>query len=258
VRDPNARVPVSAVARERRARDRGALPGGSSDTLIDNRLGSGSDYTVFLNHLGIPAADFTFDGPYGVYHSLYDTHRWVATIGDPGFRYHRALVQLWGIVTLRLANADALPLDYAPYVTRILSFVDEVERNASTSVGRQATLEAFADLRRAAGELQVAAATFNAARDAALAQGDGPALERVNAAVLLVERQLTDPDGIPNRPWYRHQIYAPQYTYAPEVLPGITEAVNARDARGANAQAVRVSSALRRAAAVLLEGPRQK
>lgn len=258
VRDPIARVPVSAVARERRARDRGALPGGSSDSLIDNRLGSGSDYTVFLNHLGIPAADFTFDGPYGVYHSLYDTHRWVATIGDPGFRYHRALVQLWGIVTLRLANADALPLDYAPYATRILSFVDEVERNASTSIGRQATLEAFADLRRAARELQVAAASFNAARDAALAQGDAPALERVNAAVLLVERQLTDPDGIPNRPWYRHQIYAPQYTYAPEVLPGITEAVNTRDARGANAQAVRVSSALRRAAAVLLEGPRQK
>ena len=258
VRDPIARIPVSAVSRESRARERGALPGGSSDSLIDNRLGSGSDYTVFLNHLGIPVADFTFDGPYGVYHSLYDTHRWVATIGDPGFRYHRALVQLWGIITLRLANADALPLDYAPYATRILSFVDEVERNASTLLGRPATAEAFGDLRRAAGELQVAATGFNAARDAALAQGDRPALERVNAAVLLVERQLTDPEGIPNRPWYRHQIYAPQYTYAPEVLPGLTEAVNARDARAANAQAIRIASALRRAAVVLLEGAQQK
>lgn len=258
VRDPIARIPVSAVSGESRARERGALPGGSSDSLIDNRLGSGSDYTVFLNHLGIPVADFTFDGPYGVYHSLYDTHRWVATIGDPGFRYHRALVQLWGIVTLRLANADALPLDYAPYATRILSFVDEVERNASTSIGRSATVDAFADLRRAAGEMQVAATGFNAARDTALAQGDRPALERVNATVLLVERQLTDPDGIPNRPWYRHQIYAPQYTYAPEVLPGLAEAVKARDARAANAQAIRVASALRRAAVVLLEGARQK
>ena len=119
-------------------------------------------------------------------------------------------MQLWGILTLRLANAAALPLDYAPYATRILSFVDEVEQNASTSIGRQATVEGFADLRRAADELQDAATSFNAARDAALAQDDGPALERVNAAVLLVERQLTDPGGIPNRPWYRHQIYAPQ------------------------------------------------
>ena len=257
VRDPVARIPVSAVSREQRARDRGALPAGSSASLVDNRLGSGSDYTVFLNHLGIPVADFTFDGPYGVYHSLYDTHRWVATIGDPGFRYHTALVQLWGIVTLRLANADALPLDYAPYAIRILSFVDEVERNASTSIGRPATVDAFADLRRAASELQVAAASFNTARDAVLAHGDGPALERVNAAVLLVERQLTDPGGIPNRPWYRHQIYAPQYTYAPEVLPGLAEAVNARDARAAKAQAIRVSSALRRAAAVLQSRPQK-
>ncbi len=258
VRDPVARIPVSAASRERRARDRGALPAGSSESLVDNRLGSGSDYTVFLNHLGIPVADFTFDGPYGVYHSLYDTHRWVATIGDPGFLYHTALVQLWGLLTLRLANADALPLDYAPYATRILSFVDEVERNASTSIGRSATVEAFAELGRAASQLQVAAASFNAARDVVLARGDLPALERLNAALLLVERQLTDPEGIPNRPWYRHQIYAPQYTYAPEVLPGLTEAVNARDARGVKAQAVRVSSALRRAAAALRENQRQK
>jgi len=226
--------------------------------LVDNRLGSGSDYTVFLNHLGIPVADFTFDGPYGVYHSLYDTHRWVATIGDPGFLYHTALVQLWGLLTLRLANADALPLDYAPYATRILSFVDEVERNASTSIGRSATVGAFADLGRAASDLQVAATSFNAARDVVLARGDVPGLERLNAAVLLVERQLTDADGIPNRPWYRHQIYAPQYTYAPEVLPGLTEAVNARDARGVTEQAMRLASALRRAAAALQENSRQK
>jgi len=257
VRDPVAHIPLSAASRERRARDRGALPGGSSESLVDNRLGSGSDYTVFLNHLGIPVADFTFDGPYGVYHSLYDTHRWVATIGDPGFRYHTALVQLWGLLALRLASADALPLDYAPYATRILSFVDEVERQASTSIGRPATAGVFDDLDRAASELQVAATSFNAARDALLSRGDGPALERLNAAVLLVERQLTDPDGIPNRPWYRHQIYAPQYTYAPEVLPGLTEAVNARDVRAAKTQALRVASALRRAAAALREN-RQK
>ncbi len=255
VRDPVTRIPISAVSRERRTRDRGALPTGSSESLVDNRLGSGSDYTVFLNHLGIPVADLTFDGPYGVYHSLYDTHRWVATIGDPGFRYHKVLVQLWGIISLRLANADVLPLDYEPYAMRILTFIDEVERQSSTSVGVAPTVPAFADLRRAGNELRLAAAGFNAERDGALARGDRAALDRFTSALVLVERQLLDPAGIPDRPWYRHQIYAPRYTYAPEVLPGVTEAVDARDAPAITAQALRVSAALRRAAAVLRERP---
>jgi N-acetylated-alpha-linked acidic dipeptidase len=252
VRDPVVHIPIAAVSRERRARDRGALPGASSESLVDNRLGSGSDYTVFLNHLGIPVADVTFDGPYGVYHSLYDTHRWVATIGDPGFRYHTTLVQLWGTMVLRLANADVLPLDYEPYARCIQAFVDEVERKALPSIGAAATTGAFKGLRDAAGQLQAAARAFNAARDKTLSGQEAPALDTLNAALLRVERQFADPLGIPNRPWYRHQIYAPQYTYAPEVLPGLTEAVNAGDARAAGLQAARISAALRRAAAVLL------
>jgi N-acetylated-alpha-linked acidic dipeptidase len=76
----------------------------------------------------------------------------------------------------------------------------------------------------------------------------------MNAALLQVERQFTDQAGIPNRPWYRHQIYAPQYTYAPEVLPGITEAVNAQDRKGVATEITRVEAALRRAAGVLREG----
>ena len=116
MRDPALRIPVAAASRDRRARDPRIAAGGIVDgDLVDNRLGSGSDYTVFLNHLGIPVADLTFDGPYGVYHSIYDTHEWVARIGDPGFRYHATMVQLWGLLALRLANADALPLDYVPY-----------------------------------------------------------------------------------------------------------------------------------------------
>ncbi len=250
VRDPVARIPIAAVAREDHARKRGALLRGSADTFVDNRLGSGSDYTVFLNHLGIPVADLSFDGPYGVYHSLYDTHRWVATIGDPGFRYHAALVQLWGLIALRLANADALPLDYEPYAVRVGSFIDEVERGALSSLGAAAP-DLFTDLRRAAGELQDAAAAFNVSRRKTLAGSDRGALDRLNAALIQVERQFTDPDGIPNRPWYRHQIYAPRYTYAPEVLPALTEALDARNAHAASGQAARIASALRRAAHTL-------
>ena len=152
VRDPALRIPVAAASRDR-ARDRGALPTGSAGELVDNRLGSGSDYTVFLNLLGVPVADLTFDGPYGVYHSIYDTHDWVARIGDPGFRYHAALVQLWGLLALRLADADALPLDYVPYAERIAGFIDDVERRAMASATAG---QAFADLRRGGSGAQEA------------------------------------------------------------------------------------------------------
>ena len=104
VRDPISRLSLAAVARDRKTHEGGARPTGTADDVIDNRLGSGSDYTVFLNFLGVPVADLSFEGPYGVYHSIYDNHAWVATIGDPGFRYHTALVQLWGLVALRLAE----------------------------------------------------------------------------------------------------------------------------------------------------------
>jgi N-acetylated-alpha-linked acidic dipeptidase len=155
-------------------------------------------------------------------------------------------------MVMRLAGADVLPLDYEPYASRIQSFVDEVERDAMAAIGIDATNDAFADLRAAARELHSAAAAFNTARDGTLSgRKGGPSLDNLNAALLQVERQFIDPVGIPNRPWYRHQIYAPKYTYAPEVLPGLTEAVNARDARGASEQATRIASALRRAAEVL-------
>ena len=101
---------------------------GSDREIVDNRIGSGSDYSVFLNHLGIPIADITFDGPYGVYHSLYDTRAWVAPIWRSRVSVSRGIVQLWGVLTLRLANADAIPLDYEESASRIAGSVSELEQ----------------------------------------------------------------------------------------------------------------------------------
>jgi hypothetical protein len=248
VMDPESRIPVAAAFRDRRSAQRGALAAGSPDALVDNRLGSGSDYTVFLNHLGIPIADFSFEGPYGVYHTIYDTHEWVARFGDPGFRYHAALVQLWGLVTLRLANAEALPLDYVPYADSIAGFIKEVERRMAP---RTIPGPAFEGLRAAASEFKEAALGFNRRRDDALARRDSNELSHLNARLMLVERGLLDPSGIPGRPWYRHLIYAPKYTYAPEVLPGVAEAVDGGDAAHVAAQSARLSAALARASAAL-------
>jgi N-acetylated-alpha-linked acidic dipeptidase len=246
VRDPELKISVFDARRERRQTEAGSLPTGSADELIDNRLGSGSDYTVFLNHLGVPIADLSFDGPYGVYHSIYDNHNWVANIGDPGFRYHVSLVQLWGIVAMRLAEADVIPLDYVPYVDVIATFTDEIEKRRGDLTNAD-----FADLRAAIDGMRRAAGALNAARASALATSNSRQIEAINRKLVAVERALLDPSGIPNRPWYRHQIYAPKYTYAPELLPGVAEALDAGDSNRARAQLRALAAAIQRAAAAM-------
>ena len=247
VRDPASRIPIAAAVRDRRTRERGSLPSGTSGELVDNRLGSGSDYTVFLNHLGIPIADLSFDGPYGVYHSMYDNHNWVAKIGDPGFRYHVAMVQLWGVLAMRLAEADVVPLDYAPYAASIRTFLNEVEGRWT---GRDTAV--FDAARQAVAELSTAAGTLNDARRAALSSGDSARIADLNRRLLSAERAFLDPAGIPGRPWYRHLVYAPKHTYAPELLPGVAEAINAGAGDEKVSTQVRaLTDAIRRAAGVL-------
>jgi len=245
VRDPATRLTLAARARTTRASS-AATP----STFVDNRLGGGSDYTVFLNHLGVPVADLSFRGPYGVYHSAYDTHHWVATIGDPGFLYHAALVRLWGLITLRLADADLVALDYTAYADRIDAFAREL-RTRWTSTQLSTPDDPLKDVLAAAGELRRAAGAFNARRDRALSDRGREAMSALNDQLLTVERSLLDPDGIPGRPWFRHLIYAPKFTYAPEMLPGVAEALDAGDLPEARAQAQHLAAAIRRAAASL-------
>lgn len=278
VRDPMHRIPIASAWRARTARERGALPRASGDTLVDNRLGSGSDYTVFLNFLGVPVADLGFDGPYGVYHSVYDNHHWVSRIGDPGFRYHAALVQIWGLATLRLANADVLPLDYGPYAKRLREFLDERAREwQARRAGAKASGEVSAAQGHAVGRtaatptagptawppelvpvaaaierFERAAGQVSAERDRVLAgEPDPVALAALNRRLRLVERAWLDPDGIPGRPWYRHLVYAPKFTYAPEVLPGLAAAIASGDPAQVSEQAERLAKAIDRAAETL-------
>ena len=247
VRDPSGTT-VAAAARDRRARQVGAFSIGAAEDLVDNRIGGGSDYTVFLNHLGIPVADLSFTGAYGVYHSVYDTHAWVSNFGDPGFRYHAALVQLWGVVTLRLANADAIPLDYGEYAARIQGFIREAEQG---SVATPSTAAAFAGLKLAAERLRRAAASYDRERTDELRRNDADALALSNRKVLEVERALLAVEGLPHRPWYRHLIYAPKPTYSADILPAVSAAVEANDTVELGLQAHRLAAALDLASALL-------
>jgi N-acetylated-alpha-linked acidic dipeptidase len=239
VDDPQGRGTVYDVWRAgagENVRGYGVLAGARTDDPPIAILGSGSDYTVFFNHIGVPSLDMVFDGPYGVYHSIYDTHEWMRRHGDPGFRYHAAMARLWGVMALRLANADVLPFDYGVYGRDLLSYLDDVEAVAR----RRGVPLDVSTARAAAGEL---AAVTPAAVSGAAADG------LRNAGLMAAERALLSAEGIPNRPWFRHLVYAPRPTYQAETLPGVREAVMEGDAARARAQLEVLTAALRRARA---------
>ena len=224
VTDPNSRRSLlEAWRKAATAGDDGGAPG----SLIDNNLGSGSDYTVFLNFLGIPVVDLTFDGPYGVYHSQYDDLYWMEHFGDPGYRYMTAMAEVWGRLGLRLANADVHGFDYRGYATTVRGFVDSLREVPELSEKLDLTVaEAVAD------EWRDAAENLQQKLDRVLTAGDEPAaasLSELNTALLGVERELLLADGIPGRPWFKHSLYAPRYTYAAMSLPGVREAAEAED-----------------------------
>jgi len=197
----------------------------SDDQLADTRIGSGSDHTVFLNFVGMPVIGLGFDGPYGVYHSMYDDFYWMNHFGDPGYRYHILMSQLWGVLALRLANADVLPFDFASYAQNVRDFVDDLTRGKDMS---QLDLKPVLD-----GIAQFEAAGKNLDQSVSKALGSGKlnarAVQKVNEGMLLVERNWLNPDGIPGRPWFKHILYGARFTYAHLELPGLTEAIEKGD-----------------------------
>jgi N-acetylated-alpha-linked acidic dipeptidase len=215
-----------------------ASTAGVADSAIETRIGAGSDYAVFLNFLGVPIVDMRFQGPYDVYHSAFDTHEWVARV-DPRFLRHAELTRVWASLATRLANADLLPLDQVRYARRIRTFLSDVERRWGTS------LEIASD---ALARFEEAAIRDAEVASSALGNGDATTLDLINRALMEVEPSFTDAAGLEGRPWYRHQLYAPAFTYAPEVLPALSEAVDARDAEGVARAERRLADALTRAA----------
>ena len=213
--------------------------GASGDDLPIGILGSGSDYTVFFNHLGVSSVDLVFDGPYGVYHSIYDSHEWMKRVGDPGFRYHAAMARLWGLLALRLASADVLPLDYGAYGRDLLAYLDDVGKLA-LSRGVDAGLDRARRAAQALSRLGIPEPTGDATADAARSR-----------ALIQAERDLLSPDGLPDRPWFRHLVYAPLPSYEAETLPGVREAILAGDTVRAREQAARLAGALERAGRTL-------
>jgi N-acetylated-alpha-linked acidic dipeptidase len=252
-------------------------------------LGSGSDYSPFLQHVGIASANLGYGGEDdgGVYHSIYDDFAWYTHFADTNFVYGRALAQTVGTAVMRLADAQLIPYDFtglSETVTHYVGQLDTLAKHESDSIVelnrevRDGVFAATNDPRRPttapdtlalAPHLDLApmqngadalarAASAYAQALAAVEANDGVALAQPNVAAVnpkLVqsERALTSPDGLPGRPWYRHLLYAPGlYTgYGVKTVPAVREAIEQHQWADADAQIVRVGAVLQAEAAMV-------
>ena len=226
-----------------------AMPNAAQGDVPVGDLGSGSDYTVFLQHLGVPSTDISSSGDYGVYHSVFDNFAWFKKFGDPDFLYEQEMARVYGLEILRMACADVLPYDYESYGREILVYLDAAKNKSKEHFGDKAP--DFSAAITGARHLQDAGAKIlQKQRKMAAVGGD-----RLNTKLREAERALLIPEGLPNRPWFHHAIYAPgQYTgYAAVVIPGVNEAIDRNDLRRTEQQIAVLAEALNRAVAVLQE-----
>jgi len=249
-------------------------------TMSISALGSGSDYSAFLQHAGIPSLNIAFGGENagGEYHTAYDSYDYYSRFGDPGFNYGRALSQTIGRAVLRMADASTLPFEFknlhktiSSYVTEMISMTDQMRE--STAVynqvisGNNHQLAAdpakpeklpiaksevpyidFSVLQNSLVKLESSATSLSER----IAKGNiaGASLKALNKALYQAEQSLLTNDGLPRRPWYKHTIYAPGfYTgYGVKTMPGVREAIEQRDWKEAQDQIKITADAISRLA----------
>jgi hypothetical protein len=208
VMDPATKYPLSSVNR-----------------IELGNLGSGSDFTPFFQHLGIPALDAEFAGDYGVYHSAYDSIAWMERFGDPSFAYHVAMSQFMGLITLHLLKDPIVPLEYTHYGNFLQSEVDKLIREVTTATNGQWSEVAVDCLQKEVTKfIKVAALSAGEIRNMVATT---PYVERINQAAMSTERGFILPQGLRGRPFYRHAIFAPglHLGYGAVVFPGPREAM---------------------------------
>ena len=251
VKDPKTGKTVYQQWQDRAREDRSEEEKVTGGEARISPLGSGSDYTPFLQHLGIASTDMGFNGDYGVYHSAYDSFYWMDHFGDPGFRYHVAAAQVWGILAMRLADADGLSFDYTDYAGQVREFFSEALklarlRNLAGSLDDKTMTAALEDFAKEAERVEKN-------RQDAIRSSDRAKLAKINDALVQAERQFIDPKGLRGRAWYKHQIYAPGfYTgYAAQPLTDFRQALDDRNSANAKEGLERIVEAIKRATKIL-------
>jgi N-acetylated-alpha-linked acidic dipeptidase len=252
-------------------------------------LGSGSDYTPFIQHLGVASLNLSYgdEDSGGIYHSIYDDFYWYTHFSDTDFAYGRALAQTVGTAVLRLADAELLPYDFTTLADTIQKYADDLKKLLKTKQDEireqnqqieegvfDATADPkktfvpppiedvpphlnFAPLENGLEALTHSAGRYRKAWEKAQANG-GAALGRasfraVNAKLIESERRLTNPEGLPGRPWFKHMVYAPgAYTgYGVKTIPGVREAIEQKKWQEADEQLVTIGKVLQSEAALI-------
>ncbi|MGA8183373.1 MAG: transferrin receptor-like dimerization domain-containing protein [Terriglobia bacterium] len=271
IQDPEKNISVwqrdwdQRIRRAKTPAERKALR--SNPDLKIGALGSGSDYTVFLDHLGVASLMLSYGGESngaGIYHSIYDDFYWYTHFNDTKFVYGRALAQTVGTTVMRLADADILPLDYSEFANTVRTYVDQLKDRLKREQDESKELDTeikegiftatsdpektyvppkpeamppflnFAPLDNGVAALELSAGHYQRALQAAESNGGAAlahaSLADVNRRIIETERKLIRPEGLPGRAWYRHQIYAPgAYTgYDVKTLPSVREAIEQR------------------------------
>jgi N-acetylated-alpha-linked acidic dipeptidase len=230
--------------REMNANPHAAASAATGQDVRVGDLGSGSDYTPFFQHVGVPSTDIGSDGPYGVYHSAFDDYAWFVKFADPTFVYEQQQARVFGIEILHMADADVLPYDYALYGHDVIGYLDAAQKRAAEKsmtldfTAADAAAQRFAAAGKTVRSVQMTTAAPNAAS--------------LNIALRNAETALLGP-GLPHRPWFRHTIADPgEYTgYAAVVIPGVNEGIDADDIPRTQQQLAILAEALNRAAGTL-------
>ena len=207
-------------------------------------LGSGSDYTPFIQHLGVPSTDIGSSGPYGVYHSAFDNYKWFVMNADPTFVYEQQQARVFGLEVLHMADTDVLPYDYVTYGKEISQYLETAQTKA-TANGVSLDFKAA----EAAAKRFTEAATVMKQKQSQPGNNEAA----LNGDLRATEGDFLSAAGLPNRPWFKHTVYAPgEYTgYAAVVIPGVNEAIDAKDAARAQSQLTVLTEAINRAADTL-------
>jgi len=259
-----------------------------SDVRIE-ALGSGSDYTAFIDHLGIASLNLAYccEDQEGIYHSIYDDFYWYTHFADTDFVYGRTLSQTVGTAVMRMADADLLPYTFTDFADTIHKYVGDLEKllkdKQDEAVERDKELDEgvyeansdprhptiappredipphlnFAPLQNALDTLTRSAQryqnTLTRIEQSGALTANATSLQKVNQLLIESERKLTDPNGLPHRAWFQHMIYAPGYYtgYGVKTIPGVREAIEQRDWKLADTEIVRVAKVLEDEAALI-------
>jgi N-acetylated-alpha-linked acidic dipeptidase len=208
--------------------ERGTIGISSGSGKIDP-IGSGTDHAVFLNHIGAPALNMTFSGDYGVYHSMYDNYYWMSHFGDPGMQYTATLAKMWAHMIIELACNPLLPLDYEVYAQELIRYLEEWAEIHDPSREKSGKLHGLLrDMEKTAAALR----PYLSGKEELARQVPQENIREANRLLIQIERDFTDPEGIPKREWYKHLVFGARFTYDDLLYPSLTEAAEEGNTEG--------------------------